>query len=536
MNSRANNLIRNVTIGLLAELFLYILSFAYRTVFIRILGITYLGAQGLFSNILNLLSFAELGVGNAILFSLYKPLAEKDYARVGLLMKTFRNMYIIIGTFILLAGGVLTPFLGSFIKDDPGMEFAELRLIYLLFLFDSAAAYFFAYKKTLFSADQRDYINIVWTTVFSLVSTLLQLVFLLLTKAFIVTLIIKILFTLLGNVYVSMRAGREYKNMLLAGKHISAGKDFISDLYRKIGALIMHKAGALVIGSTDNILISKYIGFDIIGIYANYTLIVGIVGSVFTRVIQAAMASVGNLTATANVSHARRAFALLDFAYYWMYFFCSIALYILLNPFIGLWFGKGFLLDDLTVSMIAVSFYTAGRRQNTLTFRNALGLFWNDRYKPLIEAVAKLALSIMLLHRFGIGGIFMGTIISSLLTSAWVEPYVLFKNYFHEKVLHYLLQRLVQTVELVSIALLLHLISRILFDNGWPSFMLLMFLVVLITNGYLIVRYRKKEECKQLVGFLFSMIRKRKKTHKTERRISGFGFNKQPKWQNHVHK
>lgn len=522
MISRTKNLTRNVTVGLLAELFLYLLSFAYRTVFIRILGITYLGAQGLFGNILNLLSFAELGVGNAILFSLYKPLAEKNFARVGILMKTFRNIYMIIGVFVLLSGVILTPFLSSFIKGDPGIEYSELKTIYLFFVFDSASTYFFAYKKTLFTADQRDYINIVWTTAFSLLSTLFQLIFLILTKAFIVTLIIKILYTLLGNVYVSIRASREYKEVFLAGKHLAAGKDFYRDLYRKIAALVMHKAGALAISSTDNILISKFIGFDIIGIYANYTLIVGIVRSVFNRIIPAAMASVGNLTASSSVGYARKTFALLDFAYYWMYLFCSIALYILVNPFIGLWFGKGFLLDDLTMSTIAISFYMTGRRQNTLTFRNALGLFWNDRYKPIIEALAKLFFSILLLHRFGISGIFLGTIISSLLTSTWVEPYVLFKNYFQENVLSYLLQRLLQAVELVSIALFINLLSPIVSDKGWPGFILLAFAVVLITNGLFIIRYRKKEELKQLVG-LFSNIMK---THIKEKRVLGHELNK----------
>jgi O-antigen/teichoic acid export membrane protein len=203
-----------------------------------------------------------------------------------------------------------------------------------------------------------------------------------------------------------------------------------------VAAMSMHKIGAVVVNSTDNILISKLIGLASAGLYSNYYTIIHPLQTITNQIFESIVASVGNLTATVkggDLGHLKETFNDVFFFAFWIFTFCAICLLNLLHPFIEfLWLrNAGWLLDTRTLYVLVLNFYLYGMRRPVLTFRDATGAFWNDRFKPIFESIINLAASILLARRFGISGIFLGTLVSTVTTSLWVEPLVLYHNVFY---------------------------------------------------------------------------------------------------------
>jgi O-antigen/teichoic acid export membrane protein len=218
-------------------------------------------------------------------------------------------------------------------------------------------------------------------------------------------------------------------------------------------------------------------------------LILGMVTALMQQVSSAATASVGHLTATESVGHAIRIFKLLEFYYLWVYTFATLSLLTLLNPFIRLWLGPSFVLDMGVVTLICMNFYLVGRRQVCNTFRNALGLYWHDRYRGPVEAAANLVLSLVLLHEIGLAGVFLGTALSMVLLGVWIEPYVLFKHYLHEPLMPYLWARLLELALVCLLAAPLVWLQQQLVDDGLLGLMVLAAVCLVGINGVLVLRY-----------------------------------------------
>lgn len=206
------------------------------------------------------------------------------------------------------------------------------------------------------------------------------------------------------------------------------------DIFRNIKAMLMHKLGNVVVNNTDNLLISSFVGVVSVGIYSNYYLLIGSVRQVLDQIFQGITASVGNLGATEDEKRVKSIFETAFFIGNWLYGVAAICLYELLNPFVELTFGKQYLFQMPVVLILCINFYINGTRKAVLTFRDSLGLFWFDRYKALVEAVLNLVISVILVWKAGTFGVFAGTFLSTMLTSVWVEPYVLYRQRLHAKV------------------------------------------------------------------------------------------------------
>ena len=444
--SRAFLSIRNIKYSIIGQIIGILISLLSRVIFIKILGLEYLGVSGLFTNILYILSFAELGVGNAIIYSLYRPLAEYDITKIKSLMKLYRKAYLLIGSIIMLLEIAFIPFLGILFKDMP--DIPHLKIIYLLFVINSAVSYLFSFKKSLIIADQKRYIVTLYRYVFYFILNVLQVVILLLTHSFILFLILQIISTLVENLLISKKADKLYP-FLLEKVIYELDINTTLTIKRNVKALIFHKVGDIVISNSDNILLSKLIGLKSVGIYANYILITNALNTVFGSVFQAITASIGNLGATESDKKSESIFDCINFLGFWIYGFASICLFVLLNPFIELWLGKEYLFSEIIVISFLINFYLTGMRRAILTFRDAFGLYWFDRYKPLIESLVKISLSIFLIYKIGIIGAFIGTSLSTILTCFWMEPYVLYKYGFHSSLYTYFKKYIIYTLTLI---------------------------------------------------------------------------------------
>lgn len=400
------------------------MGFFTRVVFTRMLSEGYVGINGLFTDILNILSLSELGVGTAITYALYGPIARNDIKKQQILMRMFRTFYRITAGVVLIAGLCLIPFLDILMKDRPDVD--HLIIIYLLYLLNSFVSYLLIYKKILVDAHQMNYITVMYHNGFLVLQDICQIIVLLLTRNFILFLIVAVVCTMSGNICMSRKADRLFPYLKEPCEERLLQEER-RDIFKNVKAMLMHKIGNVVVNNTDNLLISSFVGVVTAGIYSNYYLIIGSVRQVLDQAMLGVAASVGNLGVTEEKEKVGQIFDRLFFIGYWLFGFAGICLLELLNPFVELAFGERYLFRKEIVLILCINFCINGMRRAVLIFKESMGLFWYDRYKAVAEAVLNLVISVLLVTKFGVAGIFAGTFCSTVLTSVWVEPYVIYK-------------------------------------------------------------------------------------------------------------
>lgn len=502
--SRTKNSLRNVKYALFFQGLKIFITFFTRKVFVLMLTQEYLGLNGTFSNILSMLSLAELGIGSAITYSLYKPLAERDEKQVAARMDLFRRAYWTIGLTVALLGACLTPFLPVLIRDLP--DIPHVNLIYLLFVLNASLSYFFSYKQSLIIADQRQYITTMCHLSLNILLQIAQALFLWFTKDFFIYLGLQIGATLLENLILSHIADRRYPYIHL-NRHDKIDPAAKKEIVKNTRAMIIHKAAGIVVFGTDNLLISYFVGVVAVGLYSNYLMITGALTSIYGQFFSALTASVGNLGVTAEPEQVLTVFRRLNFAGSWLYGFSAVCLAVLLNPFIELWLGADYLFSQDIVCLIAVNFYVTGMRQAVLTFREAEGLYWYDRHKSAAESIVNLTVSAVLAVPFGVTGIFIGTFASTMTTCFWVEPVILFKYGLHASAKPFFKDYAVNTaITLLTFTAVWHL-CEILPGTGLPLFIGKMMVCAAAGNlGYLLV-YRRREEFRYFEELVLKICR-----------------------------
>ncbi len=494
---RTKNSMVNVVAGLVGQGVALIISYIARRAFIDVLSEDYLGINGLFTNILTMLSLVEIGIGPAIVYSLYKPLAEKNVEKVKVLMRLFQRAYILIGILVLILGLVMTPFIQIFMESMPNVPY--IRVIFLLFVANTAISYFFSYRRSLIIADQRRYVDTITHYGFYSLLNIAQIIFLYLTRNYFVFLGLQIGFTLLENIVISYKAKKMYPFLKEKTSQKLDGETR-QQIIRNTSAMIFHKVGGIVVGSTDNLLISAKVGVWAVGFYSNYQLVINALKSIITQVFQAMTASIGNLGATESKDKALAVFKPVFLMNFWIYSFCSICMFILFNPFIELSFGKNLLFGQEVVFIMVLNFYLTGMRQAVLTFRDAFGIYWQDRFKPLFEAAINLVVSFSLANAFGVFGIFIGTAVSTLTTCFWIEPYILYKYAFDQPVRGYFLRYGIYTLLTVAAGGLTLLACSVFETVTWFSLLGRAAFCLLIPNGLYFLIFHRTEDFRYLMG------------------------------------
>lgn len=480
-NNRTENSIKNVKTGFILQLINKITSFVVRTIFISYLGVEYLGINGLFSNILTVLSFAELGIGTAIIYNMYKPIAEHDNDKVSSLMKLYKKAYISIGCIVFLLGLVLIPFFPYLINEKPAIS-ENIIYIYVMFLLNTSLSYFYSYNKSIIIANQKQsIINNVDSTLY-LIKCILSIVILIIFKNYILYLLIEILFTFSENIIVSNIAKKMYPQVL-NGKTDSITKDEKKNIFKNVKSLVIYKFGSVIMNGTDNILISSMINISFVGFCSNYTLIISSINSVLSSSLNGIVGSVGNLNAIATKEKKEEVFYELNFIYYILYSFCTISLIILLNPFINLWLGKDYILDFQIPLALSISFFIAGMREPGYIYRTTLGMFNKSRLTPYIAAISNIVLSILLCKKIGLAGIFYATCISQLISYSWIDPFLIYKYEFKKsskiyffKILKYIL------LFIIELGICIIFANFNFFNNIFITFIYKVAIVILIPN------------------------------------------------------
>lgn len=495
-SGRTKKSLRNSGYALIVQAITVLLNFAIRTVFIKTLSVAYLGLNGLFTNIINVLSFAELGFGTAIIYAMYKPIAENDEKKISAYMNYFKAVYKIVGTLILIVGLCLVPNIDYFISDTAEIPVGapSLALVYILYLVNTAASYFFNYKRSLIVATQNGYIDSRNQLEFNFLKFGIQFFILMIFKSYLGYLIIQIVCTILGNIAISIKADRlfpylnEYRNEKL-------NREEKQSLAKNVIAMSFHKLGSVVVSGVDNILISKFVGIVAMGCYSNYTLLTATIKTVFVQIMTPITASVGNFVAEKSKNDSYFFFHKLFFINAYGAIFCSSCLMALSNPFIELFWGKQYLFDNSVVLLLLFNFYIDRMRQASQIYIDTNGLFWPIKWKSFVEAVVNLIASLMLLVIFdlGIRGIILGTLISNFTTNFWWEPYAVYKYSFNRNLMDYFVRHAKYTLALV-VSVMISMVTISFLPIGIFMFVIKCFIAVSVPNIVMYFMFRNSTE------------------------------------------
>lgn len=505
-NSRTKNSITNLVVTLGCQFLTLILNFIVRTYFINILGTSNLGINGLFSNILTVLSLAELGIGSAIGFSLYKPVAEGDEDRISALMHFYKKAYRIIAVSVAAIGAILIPFLKYLMKTEIPMNL--VTQYYVLYLANTVFSYLLSYKATLLYVDQRNYVTRISSTIFNIVQNAAQLAILFLTRSYTAYIIVLICCTVMNNVFIAAVVDKHYS--FINKNKTRLKKDEQKSIFGNIKAMFFYKIGGVLVNNTDNILISKIINTATVGLYSNYTLVINSVMIYVDLILGSATGSIGNFNANASKKESQKLFEAVSLFDNWLCSFAVVGFYTIINDFITVWLSTPkYLLDKKTLIAIVLNTFIMGLSTSTATFRSTTGLFRETKYIFMFTAALNIIFSIVLGLKFGLFGIILATSISKLLTNFWYEPYMLYKKFFEMSCAPHFLKRLKITV----LTLICCVGLSALFTLFPPTNKLVLLekaiIVTVVTNLVFFLAYFKTEEFKFIVSKLKPFVQEK---------------------------
>lgn len=507
--TRTGNSIRNITVALIGQSVGIILQFISRRVFVDSMPMDLLGVNSVFANILSMLSLAELGIGSAITFSLYKPLAENDTHKITAIMNFYKWMYRIIAIVVTICGICFVPFLRIIIKDN----IENLTIYYFLYLSSTVISYLCAYKRTLIVADQKGYISSIYRYSYIAILNVIQIVVLLVFHSYVLYLVSQIVLSLGENLLISRKADQIYPYLNDTSANLTDKEK--KGYFKNIRAMLMHRIGSVIVTNTDSVLLSALVNINAVSIYANYKLVFSGLNTIMSQLFSSVTASVGNLLQEKDANHAYDMYKTTEVMVCWLYGVVSICLMVLFNDFIGLWVGGKFIeRQDYVLILIGV-FFIYGIREPTNMFKNALGLFWNDRYKAVAEAVVNIILSVAMGKLWGARGIFGATIISAIMISCWVEPYVLYKHHWKRKVSEYFMLIGKQIGVLFFIGLILTYGLSFIKVSSWMRLILKAVICFITANMLYVFSICRTNEFKQIVkigrGFAARFLEKNKR-------------------------
>ena len=427
-SERTANAVRNAVVGVVCQLTLLATSFAARTAFIRALGADYLGLSSLFTNVLSLLSLAELGFGSAVTYSLYRPIAEGDTPRLRGLVRYLGRIYRVVGLTVALLGLALAPFVHNLVRLEE--EVPQLTGYYLLYVADCACSYLFAYKAAVLEADQKHYVTRLARALVQNAVNIARVVLMARTRSYLGWILIQLAGTFAANLAVRWAAVRRYPYLRGRGGELDAAAK--GELFANARALLIYKIGSVALNQTDNLLISVLIGTAAVGLYSNYFLLFGTVVTFADLLFSSLGAVYGNLYATEGRARMREGYDMIAFASFAVYGFGAVCLFCLQSDFVRLWLGQNYVLDEGTVFAICLNVFVTGMRTPSGAARNATGLFRETRYVFAATALLNLGLSVLLGKVWGLAGILGATALSRLLTQAWYEPYVFSRKVLRE--------------------------------------------------------------------------------------------------------
>lgn len=462
---KGKNTKRGIVYGVLNKFVTLLLPFLIQTIMIKTLGVGYAGVKGLYSSILSVLSLTELGIGSAIVYSMYKPIAEDDIETIGALLNLYKRLYKLVGVAVLVIGLGVTPFLKHLIKGEYP-EDINLYVVFLLYLANTVISYWmYAYKSSLLSAYQRtDVISNAGTVTHALMC-LTQIIILLVTKNFYLYFGISIVFTILNNLIISSCVDRMYPEIKCRGK---VSEEMMKGIKTNLVGLVIDKVCGATRNTFDNIFMTMFLGLTLATIYSNYLFVLAALNGFTSIILTSLLAGIGNSIALESKENNFKQMMTLNTIYLliggWMTT-CMLCLY---QPFMTIWMGNELQFPDYIMILFPIYFYIQKMGDIRSVYSDAAGLFWENRWRTLIEAVANIVLNYVFVVKWGAFGIVLATILTMFFISFIGSTIVIFKHYFVKGMKEFLLSHGVYAVAtLITAAATFNVCGLIHIESPW---------------------------------------------------------------------
>ena len=453
--TRTKNSLLNILTGITGQLLNIILKFVCRTVFINTLGASYLGINGLFSDVLSMLSLAELGFDTAICFRLYKPISQRNERKVRDYIVFFRNVYRIVGAVIFVLGLLFIPFIKFFIKDYDSLATLGINasFIFVLFLFQNVSSYlFFAYKSIIFKVNQKQYVSDVANFFVTILSTVLQIIVLYVLKDYIAYIITVTTFVIIQN-FVNAKLATRLFPQYFKGKRGVLTRTEKFDIFKDCSALFVYKINNVVMKATDNLVLSAFVGLAIVGLYSNYVMIFVAISGVLNTLFRAVKASMGNLFVSDNISKKYFFFEVMNIVTILLYGTAGVGVAIVSNELIEIWLGPKYILPQPIPILIGAELLVTGLKLNLAQIRHVSVIFMQMWFRPVIGSIINVVTSIILVQYLGVSGVIIGTLLAAVFANLIVDPVVIHKYSFkgYKPVLYYYKKNILFVVVVIAV-------------------------------------------------------------------------------------
>lgn len=505
--SRTKNATRNIISGFVNKIVYLVFPFIIRSVTIQVLGSEYLGLSSLFTSILQVLSLAEMGFSGAIIYSMYKPVVEQNTTKICALMNLYKRIYRIVGLSILIIGLIVLPFLSNLIEGNIP-ENTNIYILYLLYLFNTVSTYFlFAYKSALINAHQR---NDILTNVYTFTGILRflgQIIVLFVSKNYYIYVILQCITSILDNIIVAIIAKRKYPKYVCNGE---ISKQQRRDIRKKVTGIMIQKICITTRNSFDSIFISSMVGLTAVAIYSNYYMIMVAIASVIGILGSSIRASVGNSIVTESEDKNYRDMNKFNFIYMWLSGWLTICLACLYQPLMEIWMGSDNMFSYGVVVLFCIYFYLLECGEMRFVYAEAKGLWYENRYYDIMEAIMNVLLNLILGYFFGVYGIMIGTLLSLLIINFGCSSRVLFKHYFvHHKVSEYFLKHGLYALVTAVVCVITYFACCLVEFDGILGLVVKTLICVSLPNLLYLLVYRNTKIYKEAATFIRKILRRK---------------------------
>lgn len=505
---RTQKALKNAGIGIITYILAFIPQFLLRKIFLDILGEEVLGLNSLFMNLISYLSIVEMGIGSAIIFSLYRPFAEGNQKKIKGYLDYYAKFYKIAGTLIFILGLILLPLLHVFINNDLDVNIQQAKWYFILFLFNTYISYLFTYKFCILNVAQENYKVSIANTMAKIVTAIFQFIGLIVLPRFDIYLFIQIIVNLIQYIILNWYIDKKFNWLKTVKGEIT--KQEKANLTKNVKALFIHKIGSICVFGTDNIVISTFISLSSVARYNNYNMIINAIQGIVKAAIGAITPSIGNLLVEKDASEAYKVHQRLFLLNFWISSFVVIVLYNLSTQFVTFWLGREATIDNLTLSVVLVNFYFYLMRSPVDSFKDGSGRYHEDRYAAIFESAINLVFSIILVRKIGLVGVFIGTFISNVAVVFWVKPLITYKYVFNRPLIDYF-----KTYLKYCLIALIPLVVTITLTQGIKSNATFLMLMVngvintLIINIIYLLIFRKDENFIYFKHLILNRFKKR---------------------------
>lgn len=508
-NSRTKNSILSMVSGTGQKFVNMAIGFISRKIFIVYLGMAYVGINALFSNVLSLLSLAELGLGSVVTVYLYKPLADKNEEEIRTYMQFYKKCYWYVGLAILLLGMCLVPFLPNMVNfDTADTPDVNLYLVYFLFLANSVASYwFFAYKSSILFADQRGYMIYNIQTVYSALASIGKCVVVILTRRFILALTAELAIGILKNIMIARKADELYPFMNQRGAK-PVPKQALQKMFRDVRAMFISNVSFKLFSATDNLIISAVLTTTLVGYADNYTMIINYIVMVIAAITASTTSSIGNLNASETTEHRLKVFQQMDFANFWISSFSFTSLLCLLTPCVQLFFGEDKALQASIVFFLSLHFYMGTANNILSSFKTTMGVLRQGCYLALGGGVINIILTLILARMMGLPGVYLATIISEAGTTFFPIGYYTFHDGFHLPWNGYVLKMVWRMLLTLFIGGGTYAVCSLFGPVTWFNFIVRMFICAIVPNLVLFILFGRSAEFEALLFRVKGLLNK----------------------------